>query len=42
MELFYIGLKDHVKDEIVRDDRLNELSKMIKAVIRIDNRVYER
>jgi hypothetical protein len=35
-------LKDHNKDKITRIDRLNELAKMIKTVIHINNRVYER
>jgi hypothetical protein len=42
MELFYTRLKDHVKDEIIHDDRPDKLSKMIEAVIHIDNRVYKR
>jgi hypothetical protein len=37
----YTGLKDHIKDEIARINRLDELSEIIKAVIRINNRVYE-
>jgi hypothetical protein len=37
----YTGLKDNIKDEITRINRLDELSEIIKAVIRINNRVYE-
>jgi Zinc knuckle len=35
-------LKDHIKDEIARIKRLEELAEMINTAIRIDNRVYER
>jgi hypothetical protein len=38
---FYIGLKDHIKDEIIRMKRLEELAEMINIVIRIDNQVYK-
>lgn len=40
--LYYEGLKDHVKDEIVRSGRPNTLHKMIEKAIEIDNRAYER
>jgi hypothetical protein len=39
--IFYIGLKDHVKDEITRIERLEDLAEMIETIIRINNRVYE-
>jgi hypothetical protein len=39
---YYRGLKDHVKDEIARSDRLDGLQEMIKLAIKIDNRAYER
>lgn len=40
--VFYQGLKDSVKDELVRTDRPNELAPLIEIAIRIDNRLYER
>jgi hypothetical protein len=41
MNIFYISLKDYIKNEIARNDRLNELIKMIKIIIYINNRVYK-
>jgi hypothetical protein len=41
MNTFYINLKDHVKDEITRGDRSNELADMIKIIIHINNYIYE-
>ena len=41
-EVFYTGLKEHVKDEISRIERPDELSEMTETAIRIDNRIYER
>jgi len=40
--MFYTRLKDYIKDEIARINRPDELAKMIKATIRINNRVYKR
>jgi hypothetical protein len=39
---FYKGLKDVVKDDIARGERLDTLQRMISVVIKIDNRLYER
>ena len=40
--IFEDGLKDDVKDELVRIERPSELSNMIETAVRIDNRLYER
>jgi hypothetical protein len=34
---FYIGLKDHIKDEITRIEQLKELVEMIDTIIHINN-----
>src|SRR5690349_4080336 len=39
---FYRGLKDEVKDDIVRGERPEELLPMINKAINIDSRLYER
>ena len=39
---YYKGLKDSIKDEIARSDRLESLYEMIALAIKIDNRYYER
>ena len=39
---FYEGLKDEVKDEIAKLDRLDTLTRYIEYAIRIDDRLYER
>ena len=39
---YYRGLKESVKDDLVRGERPDELQTMIDASIRIDNRLYER
>ncbi len=39
---FYQGLREEVKDEIARTDRLVDLQKMITRAVIIDNRQYER
>ena len=39
---YYRGLKDTIKDEIVRSDRLDILYEMIALTIKIDNHYYER
>jgi hypothetical protein len=41
MNIFYISLKNHIKNEITRGDKPNELAKMIKTIIYINNRVYK-
>jgi predicted XRE-type DNA-binding protein len=42
MNTFYTNLKDHVKDEIARGDRSDELAEMIKIIIHINNHIYKR
>lgn len=42
MSQFYEGLKEEVKDELVKEDRPAELSEYIAMAVRIDNRLYER
>ena len=42
MAQFYEGLKDEVKDELVKEDRPDEFSKYAAMAVRIDNRLYER
>jgi len=39
---FYQGLKDNVKDDIVRGERPDTLQEMIATAVKIDNRLYER
>jgi hypothetical protein len=39
---YYKGLKDHVKDEISRSDKPDDLKEMIEMAQKIDNRYYER
>jgi hypothetical protein len=39
---YYKGLKDHVKDEISRSDKPDDLSELIAMAVKIDNRAYER
>ena len=43
MTIFYRGLKDNVKDELIRDKRrIDSLERLIKTVINIDDKLYER
>ena len=39
---FYKGLKDRIKDELVKEDRPTQLNELIEKAVRIDNRLYER
>lgn len=39
---FYIGLKDSVKDELIKTDRPPNLEALMELAIKIDNRLYER
>jgi hypothetical protein len=39
---FYNGLKDFVKDEILRSDKPTTLEGLIELAVRIDNRQYKR
>ena len=41
--MFYKRLKNNVKDELIRNGRrIGSLEELIKAVIDIDNKLYER
>ena len=40
--MFYQKLKDNIKDELVRNDRLEKLVKIIEKSVKIDNRFIER
>ena len=40
--IFEDGLREEVKDELVRVDRPTDLSRMIELAVKIDNRLYER
>ena len=43
MTIFRRGLKDNVKDEFIRDrKRIDSLERLIKVVINIDDKLYER
>jgi hypothetical protein len=39
---YYKGLKDRIKDELVRDDWPEDLESIIEKTIKIDNRLHER
>ena len=41
MAQFYEGLKDKVKDKLVKEKRLDEFSKFAAMAVHIDNRLYE-
>ena len=42
MDRYYAGLKDSVKDELIKIDRPESLATYVEAAIKIDNRNYER
>ena len=42
MAQYYEGLKDDVKDELVRGERPTDLAAYIEQAVRIDNRLFER
>jgi hypothetical protein len=42
MHQYYRGLKEHVKDDLSREEPPTTLAEMIKRAIQIDNRTYER
>jgi hypothetical protein len=42
MHQYYRGLKEHVKDDLSREEPPKTLAKMIERTIQIDNRSYER
>jgi hypothetical protein len=39
---YYRGLKDSVKDELIKEDKSDTLKEMIDDAVKIDNRLYER
>ena len=39
---YYRGLKDAVKDELIKEERPEALDEMISTAVKIDNRHYER
>jgi hypothetical protein len=39
---YYRGLKDSVKDELVKDEKPDTMADMIEMATKIDNRLYER
>ena len=42
MAQFYEGLKDEVKDELVKENRPDDFADYVAMAVRIDNRLYER
>jgi len=42
MAQYYYGLKEKVKNNIARDNRLKNLEIIIEKIIRIDNRIYKK
>ena len=42
MVQFYKGLKDSVKDDLIKEDRPDNLGEYMELAIRIDIRNYER
>uniref|UniRef100_L7J7G5 Retrotransposon gag domain-containing protein n=2 Tax=Pyricularia oryzae TaxID=318829 RepID=L7J7G5_PYRO1 len=42
MARFYQGLKNEVKDELIKEERPQLLSEYVKLAVKIDNRIYER
>ena len=42
MAQYYEGLKDDVKDELIRNERPDDLAAYIEQAVRIDNRLQER
>jgi vacuolar-type H+-ATPase subunit F/Vma7 len=40
--LFERGLKDNIKDELMRIDRPKDLTTLIEIAVKFDNRLYER
>ena len=39
---YYNGLKENVKDEVSRSNRLDSLLDIVKLAVRIDNQLYEQ
>jgi hypothetical protein len=42
MVAFYQGLRDDVKDELIKEDRPDSLAEYISTAVKIDDRLYER
>jgi len=42
MAQFYAGLREDVKDELVKEDRPESFAAYVQRAVRIDNRLYER
>jgi hypothetical protein len=42
MMLFYRGLKEEVKDDLIREKRPDEFTDYVEMAVAIDNRLYER
>jgi hypothetical protein len=42
MDAFYRGLKDAVKDELIKDERPGSFDQYVQDAIKIDNRLFER
>jgi hypothetical protein len=40
--MFYIGLKDYIKDKLAIEDEDKDLVELVALAIRINNRIYER
>ena len=40
--MFYQGLRDNIKDELIRNDRLEKLVEIIEELIKINNRFIKR
>ena len=42
MATFYQGLKDDVKDELIKQNRPKDFADYVAMAVRIDNRLFER
>ena len=40
--MFYQGLKNNIKNELIKNERLKKLAEMVKKSIKINNRFIER
>jgi hypothetical protein len=40
--MFYIGLKDYIKDKLVIEDKDKDLVELVVLIIRINNQIYKR
>ena len=39
---FYCRLKDAIKDKLSRIEQLETIAKLIKTIVKIDNRIYKQ